>query len=183
MGVPNDRESDIVSPRPRRLGCEETSASARARRSDQVISRNSCVCARCGCVGTTRTLKPYMPLSAAGTAMASCLTEPLLTRWPRDHSSRVESERLLRRDGVECGAGRGSGIECDFASRAGRVMPRLLAADLRLSAAAGLQQIRRRSDRILFSAYSRTRHAGPCRARERPVPKFSPRGAQTLPRG
>jgi hypothetical protein len=35
---------------------------------DQVIRRNSCICIRQGCVGTTRTLKPYVPLSEAGTA-------------------------------------------------------------------------------------------------------------------
>ena len=35
---------------------------------DQVIRRSSCICIRQGCVGTTRTLKPYVPLSEAGTA-------------------------------------------------------------------------------------------------------------------
>jgi len=34
---------------------------------DQVIRRSSCACIRPGCVGRTRTLKPYVPLSVAGT--------------------------------------------------------------------------------------------------------------------
>gem|GEM_PF-5359530 len=38
-----------------------------ARHYDQVIKRSSCVCMRCGWIGTTRTLKPYVPLSDVGT--------------------------------------------------------------------------------------------------------------------
>ena len=34
---------------------------------DQLMSRSSWSCIKFGCVGTTRTLKPYKPLSAAGT--------------------------------------------------------------------------------------------------------------------
>ena len=40
---------------------------ARGHSYDQVIRRSSCSCIRQGCVGTTRTLKPYAPLSVAGT--------------------------------------------------------------------------------------------------------------------
>jgi hypothetical protein len=40
---------------------------ARGHSYDHVIRRSSCSCIRQGCVGTTRTLKPYVPLSVAGT--------------------------------------------------------------------------------------------------------------------
>jgi len=48
--------------------CDKAAANNRqATGYDQMIRRSSCACIRQGWVDTARTLKPYVPLSVAGT--------------------------------------------------------------------------------------------------------------------